>query len=957
MTSIYSSYPTSRSRSASVSASSAHGSLFNLDPNANANTPLPPPLPPVPQSVATHSSFIPTRYVKHATLINNCYPARPDEKGPKSSELSYLVFYSTSKPAKLTKVCTFIERRTVRDFRKKRFNDVHCSLEIIKELLLANKAHINMFSKNIIVILDALLVDISDYDIVRHCQVVFSSFCTSHDGSTLGADVEFRTLYFRVVARLADLARLGGENNSRYRVVGLKALENIVSSEAFHAGDYKAHVDFVLPPILDCLIDAKEGIQVILERHIVRAGPSSLPSASVYAATISEKDITEDDVTMEALQSLDALFNSQNGVHIKHSLESAFYYLGELGSWWPSSRNVGIIKAILNPVQPHFRYMVVSEIIAAMDNIDSTTSDMMLRLHKKVTLIAALNAILYSHVTLVGMPVLEVLNSLLANLTKSLSDSATLSKEGDASQFLVLETLIQDDLVRCIGGLATHIYYSNQVPHIISNIVGKLSFKLGATPQPETIESVPTVDYRKALLRCLTAVIKTSRDRSRQGPNVHASEISSELLTPCLGLLLDDNMGVRTSFALALITFLATEDDSQGQGNLLHSPLPASSSDLYFRSALHQTLHAYARLPTTTPTDMAAIYGILRALFTHFQDDEFMRIVPVLFSLQDWCLKVDTDNEALQGQELATLVTRKRALATVIVIFLQKAVACYGMEEPREYLDNIQASRESESQWHSIYYENQESLTRTTGHQWETASEPLYPVLTHPLAREHLITLLTTVSDRFRAGAERFSIIYNPDSKPTPQASKELGSMLFVPSPGNAQQNKSERGSDNRIRVSRHLEDWALPSIVPRSSGPPSVLTSLDESGEPSTSSTPISHHGSFILNVDIISNHSQRSIGVDNLKAALTSTQFMDDTGSSIMGSEIRSVPSGAKRFYLQSGQRLKNQHLEIGSSSASVTSNLATSRPDLADLLNTIQVTAPATNTHHSVVTPPYS
>src|SRR4051794_18503986 len=97
-----------RSRSASVSASSLHGLL--LDGSA------PPPTPPVPLANATHSSFIPTRYVKHASLINNCYPTRPDEKGPKSSELSYLVFYATSKPAKLTKVGNFIERRVVRDY-------------------------------------------------------------------------------------------------------------------------------------------------------------------------------------------------------------------------------------------------------------------------------------------------------------------------------------------------------------------------------------------------------------------------------------------------------------------------------------------------------------------------------------------------------------------------------------------------------------------------------------------------------------------------------------------------------------------------------------------------------------------------------------------------------------------------------------------------------------------------
>jgi len=95
--------------------------------------------------------------------------------------------------------------------------DVHCSLEIIKTLLLSSKAHLNIFSKNIVSILDALLVDISDLEVVRHCQNVFSCFCGAHDGSTLGVDVEFRTIYDRIVTRFAGIATLkGAENSNRY---------------------------------------------------------------------------------------------------------------------------------------------------------------------------------------------------------------------------------------------------------------------------------------------------------------------------------------------------------------------------------------------------------------------------------------------------------------------------------------------------------------------------------------------------------------------------------------------------------------------------------------------------------------------------------------------------------------------------------------------------------------------
>lgn len=57
--------------------------------------------------------------VKHATLIKNCYPTTGGTS-PRSSELSYLTFYASSRPAKLTKVGTFLQRKVIKDIRKGR---------------------------------------------------------------------------------------------------------------------------------------------------------------------------------------------------------------------------------------------------------------------------------------------------------------------------------------------------------------------------------------------------------------------------------------------------------------------------------------------------------------------------------------------------------------------------------------------------------------------------------------------------------------------------------------------------------------------------------------------------------------------------------------------------------------------------------------------------------------------
>ncbi|GJJ73430.1 protein EFR3 [Entomortierella parvispora] len=947
--------PSTRARSRSRA-----GSVSNPGPNGLPASAL---APPVPSPNATHSSFIPTRYIKHASLINNCYPSRPEEKGPKPSELSYLVFYATSKPAKLTKVGNFIERRVTRDYRKKRLADVHCSLEIIKTLLLSSKAHLNIFSKNIVSILDTLLVDISDLDIVRHCQNVFTCFCAAHDGSTLGVDVEFRTLYDRVVSRFAGIATLKADNSNRYRLIGLRALEAVVSSSALYACDYKAQLNLVLPAILDCLIDSKNGVNVPLD-SAPDGTLSPRRSVSVHVAVHPDNVVTDEDVTAEGVRCLRALFKNPNGGLVKQALGPTFSYLDANSRWWPSSFGVSIIKAIVNSILPQFRYMVANEIISRIDSVDTTTPDLTLRLQKKATLIAALEAILVSSVSLIGMPVLEVLHSLLVTLTKSMSASSSLGKEGESNRLLSLESLIQDGLVKSVGGLATHIYYSNQVPHIISHIVGKLSFKLGVNPQPSSIEGVPTLEYRQALLKCLQAVIKTSKDNGRQEASFHAAEISSDLLTPCLGLLLDSHVEIRTAFAQSLITFLVAEEGSQQADVALPSmtsPIPSTSSDLYFRAAAHQTIHAYATCATLTPKDLVAIYGILKALFTHFQDDEFIRVVPVLFSLQDWCLQEPSELEQ-------DAVTRKRAVAASIVSYFQMAVGTYGMAEPQDYLENIKTSRENEAQWIPVQYGTIESsLSQAETLTWAAPLQPLSPVLTHPLAREHLVTLLTTVSDRFRAGADRFGLVYNPESQSsllTAHNNREFGSGLFLSTntlsgiPGGLG-HKVERSMDSRIRVSRHLEDWALPKIIPQSSGSSSDV-SVNEDATEST----LTRDGSVSGNILSLKEGSisARKIGVDNLKAALAAahlaTDATSDGGSSSGGSESRH--GSTQRFYPLSvhAQTLrKQQNSSINGSGLSSTANLAESRPDLADLLNTIQVSnGTTTGSRVSLAIPPY-
>ncbi|CAO3675593.1 unnamed protein product [Rhizopus stolonifer] len=127
-------------------------------------------------------------YAKHATLINNCYPEKEGENKPRSSELSYLVFYASSRPVKLTKVGLYLEKKVERDASRGRKQNNHVTLDIMKALIQSCHRDLNLFSKYVAKIIEIVL-ETNDIELVDHACQVFVVFTEYHDGSTLGVDL------------------------------------------------------------------------------------------------------------------------------------------------------------------------------------------------------------------------------------------------------------------------------------------------------------------------------------------------------------------------------------------------------------------------------------------------------------------------------------------------------------------------------------------------------------------------------------------------------------------------------------------------------------------------------------------------------------------------------------------------------------------------------------------------
>jgi hypothetical protein len=158
----------------------------------------------------------------------------------------------------------------------------------------------------------------------------------------------------------------------------------------------------------------------------------------------------------------------------------------------------------------------VSDILFQLDSTSNSSP-------KHSTLVSILNSVLNANTPLVGISVLEVLNSLFTLLIK--------------------EDNMEDTLTHAIGGLASQIYYDNQLNDITSYLVSKLRTNTSL----DKIEDIGLYEYRLKVFKCLDCIIANSSE---------AYGIPLYAWTPALSLLSDKNPQTRAAFCCTFDTFL-----------------------------------------------------------------------------------------------------------------------------------------------------------------------------------------------------------------------------------------------------------------------------------------------------------------------------------------------------------------------------------------------------------------
>lgn len=414
---------------------------------------------------------------KHQLLVLKCYPRLPKnstaDAKPNGSELSYLLYYASTRKSKLHKVGTFLEKKTASDLYKWQSARVAVTLQILTALLenksIGSSAAFPLFAPFVLRILREILQGTNDLNLIEGSLATWDVFCRHQDQATLAADLEYRELYKDIVTRYAAFARKEGSKSLgksgqgvavqdaiRLRKAGLGALKSVLASDAL-ASEAGRQLDLVLPAILGNLRGEDEiYLEHLMQLHkrseegdkqktidrrqsmaTVRTSTgltrdSEADPRQAEGTTQDADDLADEEVAVLALECLRAIFVTDNRPQIRTATTVILRYLASLTAQ-PSTtqpqRAGGGIPDFATDTWATKLFEMCTAWTAVQDRfiLMVTTVETLVRaplkesgLHQHLLYTALIDQVLSSELNLIGLSVMDVLLSLIQEILRVL---------------------------------------------------------------------------------------------------------------------------------------------------------------------------------------------------------------------------------------------------------------------------------------------------------------------------------------------------------------------------------------------------------------------------------------------------------------------------------------------------------------------------------------------------------
>lgn len=515
-----------------------------------------------------------------------------------------------------------------------------------------------------------LILESGDLTMVESSIRTFEAFCDNHDPTSLFADQGYVRQYEAVVSAYANLASSKHAPSKvpmskplimRWKNAGLEAIRSVISSDALSSLAGR-QLEVIVPIILENLwTDNDDFLEALVQRVEMesKVDTDKMMRRRTSIATVRTADtagdtnpialsgtafdadkLAEEDISVLALQCLKRTFVVPNRPQIHSATQALLAFIeekvvqdervmsvdprtGRDGGW-----AIQAYDRIARWASVQDRYMIL---FTSMDALVRTPlKDENLQRH--LVLAAMIGSLLRSDINLIGLSVMDVLLQLIQQMKKLLQlpplgdndDGGNVgrsSSTGGNSRLIGAQRAeLLDRIERCIGDLATHVYYADQVPDMVSAILHRLkptrSTSTSSSPrlehEEEAADSIDRSHHAEAYfsfnaakisaLKAVKSILVIANPPSNSGGNRPLSRhrVPLQVWEGTHWLLRDPDGEVRKAYVDALHTWLSSEttradfkvqDDSLPQRPPLKSNRDAAAAAFARRAASSASNH------------------------------------------------------------------------------------------------------------------------------------------------------------------------------------------------------------------------------------------------------------------------------------------------------------------------------------------------------------------------------
>ena len=617
-----------------------------------------------------------------------------------------------------------------------RVSNVQVTLQILAALIEKAPKDLPLFAQNVLKILGNVLRS-NDITMVEASLPTFQTFCEHQDASSLFADQTYAQQYEEIVqayAAFASTKKTPGKGTPskpvvmRWRNAGLEAIKSVAEAEALVTVAGR-QLDVIVPMILENLrTDNEEFLDVLIHRaHMdektdtqpltrhrtsistVQTSETGEPNPIALSGSAADADkLAEEETGLAAMHCLKQICVVPNRAQLHTATLALLKFVRELvqanepvlkedpktgrhNGW--AIKVFGLI-ARWAPVQD--RYVIL---LATMDTLTRTPSAEE-NIPEQTVLVAIMSSLLRSDVNLIGLSVMDVLLGLVQQVKKALKTSGrttpggtpkTPDKDSDPEQDQHMTTERKEYLARiqqCIGDLATHVYYADQISDMISAILVRLkphpstltgsppAEKADGTPGPGTSTGSISDDQhipdgfvyleraKVTALKAIKSILLVANPKTKVSGNVNLTrnKVPIQVWEGSHWLLRDPDGLVRKAYADALTTWLDREttradliarDETQkttrmgnkeGHASAFARRAVSSASNRekptkvprsHFLQLLHLSIYDNALQYNEYETDMALCHILLAKLVMKMGVNAARFGVPMIFRLQE----------------------------------------------------------------------------------------------------------------------------------------------------------------------------------------------------------------------------------------------------------------------------------------------------------------------------------